>query len=139
MNGALALAPDAAIALGLASTAMPFARTQDEAVERWLRVLRSTGQAGAVLRALGVSEGALGISADGQRDSGEVDRREIPSDAVSQVAERAAALARERGARDVATTDLLLAVMSVYGTDFDRALRAHGTDRDNLLARLAAA
>ena len=29
-----------------------------------------------------------------------------------------------------------MAVMHVYGEDFDRVLRAHGTDRDEVLARL---
>jgi hypothetical protein len=132
------LAPDAAIVLGIASTAMPFARTPEEAVERWLRVLRSTGQAGSVLQALGVSEGPIEASAPRQDGSVDVDRREVQSDPVAQVAERAARIARERGAGSVATTDLLLAVMSVYGTDFDCVLRAHGTARDDLLARLAA-
>jgi hypothetical protein len=184
MSRAPALAPDAAIVLGIASTAMPFARTREEAVERWLRVLRSTGKAGAVLRALGVSEGAVEISEEalgagegsiegsegaagagedsiegsegaagvsegplhasgeaGDRQQGgsvDVDRREAPSDAVAQVAERAAQIALERRVSGIATTDLLMAVMCVYGPDFDRVLRAHGTDRDELIARLAA-
>ncbi len=184
MSPAPVLAPDAAIVLGIASTAMPFARTQEEAVERWLRVLRSTGRAGAVLRALGVSEGAVqaredvveaseaaieasegsaearedvveasedavGVSEAALQASGEVvdrpqgasmdfDCREAPSDVVAQVVERAAQIARERRAGGIATTDLLMAVMCVYGTDFDRVLRAHGTDRDELIARLAA-
>lgn len=137
MSGAPALAPDAAIVLGLASTAMPFARTPEEAVERWLRVLRSNGRAGLVLQSLGVSEGAVEVSG-GSGGSVEVDRGGAPSDAVAQVAERAAEIAHERSADGIATTDLLRAVMCVYGPDFDRVLRAHGTDRDDLLARLAA-
>jgi hypothetical protein len=31
-----------------------------------------------------------------------------------------------------------MAVMQVYGTIFERALRAHGTDADEVLERLAA-
>lgn len=138
MSPAPTLAPDAAIVLGLASTAMPFARTPGEAVERWLRVLRSNGQAGLVLQSLGVSEGATEVSESPGGGSADVDRREAPSDAVAQVAERAAQLARERSASGISTTDLLRAVMCVYGPDFDRVLRAHGTDRDELIARLAA-
>ena len=38
----------------------------------------------------------------------------------------------------VATTDVLLAVMDVYGESFDRVLLAHGTDRDEVIARLGA-
>ena len=56
MSSGPVLAPDAAIALGIASTAMPFARTPEEEVERWLRVLRLHGQVGITLQALGVSE-----------------------------------------------------------------------------------
>jgi ATP-dependent Clp protease ATP-binding subunit ClpA len=142
MSAVPVLAPDAAIVLGIASTAMPFARTREEEAERWLRVLRSNGQAGAVLQALGVSEGTLQApAAVGELDragSEGPDRHETPSDAVDQVAERAAQVARERGASGIATTDLLMAVMSVYGTDFDRVLRAHGTDRDELIERLSA-
>ena len=58
VNAGPALAPDAAIVLGIASTAMPFARTPGDAAERWLRVLRLHGEVGAALQALGVSEGS---------------------------------------------------------------------------------
>ncbi len=119
-----------------------------------------------MLQTLGVSEGPLDVSGDrgasadvgpgaGASDverrggassdldphevvSSDIGSREVPGDAVTLVAEQAAGIARERGAGDVATTDLLLAVMEVYGTDFDRVLRAHGTDRDDLIERLAA-
>jgi hypothetical protein len=136
MNALPALAPDAAIVLGIASTAMPFARNPEEAAERWLRVLRLNGEAGVVLQALGVSEGPLREPGeDGDREQADavgVDDR----DAVSQVTEQAVQVARERGARVVTTTDLLVAVMNVYGADFDRVLRAHGTDRDAVLEQL---
>ncbi len=46
--------------------------------------------------------------------------------------------AERRHAAGVATSDLLMAVMDVYGADFERVLRAHGTDRDEVLERLAA-
>ncbi len=52
--------------------------------------------------------------------------------------EHAARIAAERGAGGVSTADVLLAVMHVYGKVFERALRAHGTDTDEVLERLAA-
>jgi ATP-dependent Clp protease ATP-binding subunit ClpA len=142
MSAVPAVAPDAAIVLGIASTAMPFARTREEAAERWLRVLRLNGQAGAALQALGVGEGALQAHAEvgdcEQAGSPASDRRETPSDAVGQVVEHAAQIARERGASGITTADVLMAVMRVYGTDFDRVLRAHGVDRNELIERLEA-
>jgi hypothetical protein len=137
MSAAATLAPDAAIALGIAATAMPFARTRQDEAERWLRVLRLHGEAGIALQALGVSEGRLpGLSGSAGRTpaaAGDAEQR----DAVAQVSERALAIAARRGASGIGTIDLLLAVIEIYGEDFDRVLRAHGTDRDEVLARLA--
>ncbi len=133
---AATLAPDAAMAVGIAATAMPFARTPEDEAERWLRVLRLHGEAGAVLQALGVSEGPLHPVAGGAAaQSAPAAER----DAVARVSAEAAALAGRRGAGAVATTDLLLAVMHIYGETFDRVLRAHGTDRAEVEERLAAA
>jgi arginyl-tRNA synthetase len=138
MSAAPAIAPDAAIVLGIASTAMPFARTPEEAAERWLRVLRLNGEVGAVLQSLGVSEGPL------QPPGEDSDREQAGAagidhhDAVSHVTEHAVHIARERGATAVATTDVLMAVMRVYGADFDRVLQAHGTDRDEVIEQLGA-
>jgi hypothetical protein len=132
------LAPDAAIALGIASTAMPFARTPEAEVERWLRVLRLHGEVGIALQALGVSEEPLpGGSASPERK-----RAGAPDgdrDAVARVTEHAVRIAGERHARALATTDLLMAVMHVYGEHFDHVLQVHGTDRDEVLERLGAA
>jgi hypothetical protein len=129
------LAPDAAMALGLASTALPFARTPADEVERWLRVLRLHGEVGIALQALGVSEVPLTDADNAERrapgEDGVEDR-----DAVALVTERALRVAWERRARALATTDVLVAVMDVYGEDFDQVLQAHGTDRSELLARL---
>src|SRR6516162_3989543 len=50
------LAPDAELVLGIAATAIPFARTSDAEAERWLRVLRLHGEVGVALQGLGVSE-----------------------------------------------------------------------------------
>ncbi len=130
------LAPDAAMALGIASTAMPFARTPEAQAERWLRVLRLHGDAGAALQALGVSEEPLrAVDENGHAASGTNGAGAEP-DAVERIAVGATEIAVGRGAGGVATSDLLLAVMQVYGADFDRVLQAHGTDRDEVLERL---
>jgi hypothetical protein len=136
MSSPPTLAPDAAMVLGIASTALPFARTPDDEAERWLRVLRLHGRVGVALQALGVSEVSLTTeehqAAGIAQQSGGPQRR----DAVTRIAADAAGLASRRGAPGVATTDLLMAVMRVYGPSFDRVLRAHGTDRAEVLARL---
>ena len=135
MNAEPALAPDAAMALGIASTALPFARTPGDEVERWLRVLRLHGQVGIALQALGVSEEPLAAGAEhteGTRGSVATGERY----AVELVTEHAVRIAGERGARALATTDVLYAVIEVYGEDFDRVLEVHGTDREELLERL---
>jgi hypothetical protein len=128
--------------LGIASTAMPFARTPEAEVERWLRVLRMHGQAGIALQALGFSEEQL-VGSSEHSDSAHPDRAQADaptagadSDAVTRVTEAAVRAAAERGASMLTTADLLMAVMRVYAGDFDHALRVHGTDRDEVLERL---
>ncbi len=170
MSTTATLAPDAAMALGIAATAMPFARTPAGEAERWLRVLRLHGEAGIALQALGVSEGPFETE-DGDNyesapaTSGGAERHEnaptmsgagagrrherepeapasaagaADRDPVALVSEQAVEIAAQRGAGGVGTKDLLLAVMRIYGEEFDRVLRAHGTDRAEVLARLAA-
>jgi hypothetical protein len=132
-----ALAPDAAMVLGIASTAMPFAGSREEEAERWLRLLRLHGEVGIALQALGVSEMPLPQRADevpSERPLGAPDN----GDGVEAVTAHTVRIARERGASGVSTTDVLMAVMHVYGEDFDRVLLAHGTDRDEVLERLRA-
>jgi hypothetical protein len=145
------VAPDAAIVLGIASTAMPFACSPEAEAERWLRILRVHGEAGAALQALGVSEGRLqeqDRDADLERWTQSVrstDSRSTGSpvgerpDPVERVIEQAVKIAGRHGSPGVATTHLLLAVICVYGEDFDRVLRAHGTDRDEVVEWLGGA
>jgi hypothetical protein len=136
MSAQPTLAPDAAMVLGLASTAMPFARTPEAEAERWLRVLRMHGQVGIALQALGVSEMSLSEpDPDAERERRSSAGTGDP-DAVAHVVDHAALVAGERGASGVATSDLLMGVMHVYGEDFDRVLRTHGTDREELLEQL---
>jgi hypothetical protein len=130
---------DAAIALGIASTAMRFARTPEAQAERWLRVLRLHGEAGLALQALGVGEGRLrspaGSGALGKAAATRGDDRDV----VGEVIAYARRIAANRGATNLATRDVLLAVMQVYGVYFDRVLNAYGTDRRELTERLDAA
>jgi hypothetical protein len=138
MSSAPTLAPDAAMVLGIAATAIPFARTPEEEAERWLRILRLHGEVGAALQGLGVSEDSLRAhrEVDGERFS----QASNPEhrDVIALVTEAAVRVAIARGAAGVGTTDVLIGVMQVYGTVFERALRAHGTDADEVLERLAA-
>jgi hypothetical protein len=140
MNKKPMLAPDAAMVLGIAATAIPFARTPEEEVERWLRLLRLHGEVGAVLQALGVSEESLRAHSkepvDGERFAEAVNPEH--RDVIALVSEHAARVAVERGAAGITTIDVLMAVMEVYGTVFERALHAHGTDTSEVLQRLAA-
>jgi len=142
MNVRPVLAPDAELVLGIAATAIPFARTGDAEAERWLRVLRLHGEVGAALQGLGVSE--VPLASNGTSDHEHAGPPEAGAhnpgahDAVAHVTEQATHIASQRGATGVATTDVLIAVMQVYGEDFEQVLRTHGTDGDEVLQRLGA-
>ena len=127
---------NSAIVLGVASTAMAFASSPEAEAERWLRILRLHGRAGDALQALGVSEAPLEAA-----DAPAAATRPDPARAdglsvVSAVTDRAVQIAAGRGAQAVDTSHVLVAVMDVYGDDFDRVLRMHGTDRGEVLERL---
>lgn len=129
------LTADAALLLGIASTAMPFAQSDEDQVERWLRVLRRHGEAGVVLASLGLSEARLHEPQHEPDDEhADTDR----SDAVALVTVHAGRIASQRRAAKIATTDVLLAAMHVYGATFDRVLAAHGADIEQVAARVAA-
>jgi hypothetical protein len=139
------LSNDAAMVLGLAGTAMPFAGSREEEAERWLRVLRLHGDVSASLQALGIgeepiagephgdgaAERALDASTEGQHDAGE-------HEVVRNITERATNAAQQRGAPTVSTVDVLVGVMDFYGDAFDRVLQAYGTDRAEVLESVGA-
>jgi len=134
-RGTLPLTADAALLLGIASTAMPFAQSAEDQAERWLRALRNHGEAGAVLGSLGLSEAPTG------EPDAEADRTPATPgdpDAVATVTEHASRIARERKAPKLATTHVLLAVVHVYGPTFYRVLAGHGVDPAELRARVTA-
>lgn len=122
--------------LGIASTAMPFARTPEAEAERWLRILRLHGEVGIALQALGVSEGSLQVQSEDTNRARTAPASVDDRDVVAQITQDALHIASWRGAAGVATTDVLMAVMHFYGADFDRVLRAHGTDRNEVIERL---
>jgi hypothetical protein len=136
MNAQPVLAPDAELVLGIAATAIPFARTSDAEAERWLRVLRLHGEVGVALQGLGVSEVPLAAPGVDSEHGHPGLPHEGTHDAVAHVTEQATRIASRRGATGVATADVLMAVMNVYGEDFERVLWTHGTDRDEVLERL---
>jgi hypothetical protein len=116
---------------------MPFARTTEAEAERWLWVLRIHGDSGVALQALGVGEASLEPPDDGAAQRRPDPGEDAEQGAIGRVTEHAVRLASQRGSDTVETTDVLVAVMDVYGEDFNRVLRAHGTDRDEVLERLA--
>jgi anti-anti-sigma factor len=125
---------DAALMLGIASTAMPFARSADDQAERWLRALRNHGESGALLASLGLTETAL--DEPEHDDHTESSERGDP-DAVTTVTREASRIAIERGAPKLGTLDVLMAVTQVYGPTFYRVLAAHSVDPAELTAHMA--
>jgi hypothetical protein len=135
------LSEDAVTVIGLAGTAVAFATSNDEEVERWFRALGRYGEAGILLQALGVAEESAEETTQGRSPSEHQapDGRSRPADVEARVATVltcAAEFAAQREAPAIGTVELLLAVMRVYGPDFDRALELRGSDRVELLERL---
>ncbi len=130
------LTADAAFVLALAHHALAFADSTTAEAERWLRIMRVYGQAGATLQALGVGEAPLDDGA--ARTLVPLPRRprRDPRDAVRLVERRACALAVFRQADVVSTVDLMFALGEVYGDAFDRELRIRGASWQELVERL---
>jgi hypothetical protein len=128
------LSQDAAIVLGLARTAVPFAASREDEAERWVRVMRLHGQVGRAMQALGLSEAPLespaaphAVRLGQRRDGGAV---------VEQVEGRAKELAAERRAQLVSTVDIFFALLDLYSYSFERALYSRGTTRLELIQEL---
>ncbi len=125
------LSREVVIALELAETTIPYARSPQAEAERWLRILRRLERTGEALGALGVPDGPLESPAEA-RMAYESD----PVFSVQEVAERAEMYARARGGRVVGTIDLLFGVLGTYGKDFSKALYRCGVARELLLDHL---
>jgi hypothetical protein len=126
------LSREVVIALELAETTIPYARSRQGEAERWLRILRRLERTGDALAALGVPDGPLESAAEA-RMGGYANE---PTVSVAEVAERAEMYSRARGGRVVGTIDLLFAVLGTYGKDFSKALYRCGVARELLLEHL---
>ena len=127
------LSQDAALVLALAGTAVPFAHSAEDEVERWLRALRMHGQVGAALQALGVGEGSLITGSDPAENHG---TRAFGTGVVDEIARLAGGFAIARKSDTLGTVDVLFAVLQVYDRLLDRALYARGTSREELFEQL---
>lgn len=125
------LSREVIIALELAETTVPFARSRQGEAERWLRVLRRLERTGEALGALGVPDGPLESPAEARMGF-----EHEPEVAIDDVQERAEMYARARGGNLVGTIDLLFGVLGTYGKDFSKALYRCGAPRELLLDRL---
>jgi hypothetical protein len=123
----------AKMAVGLAATALPFARSHTEEAERWLRILRVNGGVGNAMQALGVSEHAL------VADAGQTAAEPCRPDALAAVIDSASASARERDGDAITTEDLFVGVAVTYGAAFEHALAIRGTSSAEVLERVARA
>jgi hypothetical protein len=129
------LSEDAAVVLGLAGTAMPFADSTESQVEHWVRILRMHGEVGEAMQAVGVGEQVLDPEA--MRLSRAGARVTLAADhVVDLVSAHAVKRASRRKAELVSTPDVLYAVMHLYGELFEDALRARGVTGGELLERL---
>ena len=131
------LSQDAALVVALAGTAIPFAHSAEDEAERWLRAMRLHGQVGSILQALGVGEAPLMTGSEHEHVEGQATPNMGP-DVLEHVTECATKFALAREAEQVGTEDILLAVLDVYDSLFDRALYLRGTSREELVERLTA-
>jgi anti-anti-sigma factor len=127
------LCPDAAIVLGLAAAALPFAESSADELRRWVRILSVHGEAGRALQRVGLANTDAAIELPVTPGGADADAPPAHADSVTRVSEAAAAIASDREAVTVSTVDLLLAVMLVYGDAFDQELRVHGTNSIELI------
>ncbi len=128
------LSGDAALVVGLAATAMPFAHTAEDQAESWLRTLRLHGHVGKALAVLGMSEHQLVARAIPPSLS--VGTAVPEGDAAERVARSAAEFTVARGGQTTGTGDLLFALFDVYGRTMDRALFMHGLTRSQVFEAL---
>jgi len=101
----LPLSPDAALVLGLAQTALPFAESYADEARCWQRILLPADDAAEIDDRLQVEAPAPDATGYGPR--------------LDRVLAHAAHMARDRGASAIRSGDLLRGVVSVYGDAFE--------------------
>jgi hypothetical protein len=121
----------ARMTIGLAATALPFARSHSEQAERWLRILRVNGAAGNAMQAIGLPEHPL------IGDTPPIAPEPCLPDALAIVIEKATRNARERDADTITTEDVFIGVATTYGPAFDQALAVRGTTAAEILERMS--
>ena len=128
------LSGDAALVVGLAATAMPFAHTAEDQAESWLRTLRLHGDVGSALASLGMSEEQLVARA---LPASECVGTAVPEgDVIERVVRSAMEFTIARGGQRTGTGDLLFALFDTYGRTLDRALFMHGITRSQVFDAL---
>jgi anti-sigma B factor antagonist len=110
----LPLSRDAALALGLAGTALPFSASREDEAERWARIFLAHGNPPAPTVDVPLTPAAPERSDDTQNER------------LERVLTHAADIARQRGASAIRTGDVLRGVLTVYGAAFERAMQGHG-------------
>ena len=121
----LPLSPDAALVLGLASTALPFADSYAAEARCWQRILLPDGGSGAA------HQERLWSEPDEQPPASVVfeeagDGEGGPKERLDRVLAYAARMALERGATAIRTGDLLRGVVHTYGSLFDLGVDSYG-------------
>lgn len=127
------LSRDAAIVVGLAGTALAFANSTDDEVERWLRPLRLYGDAAGALQRLAIGEAPLTEAKSSIQQVSDCP----PDETVDRIVLAASEVAADRGCAWIGTLDLLIAVMRHYPAGFERALENRGSDRAELVEHLS--
>jgi hypothetical protein len=130
------LTADAAMLLGIAATAMPFARSTGAQAERWLRILSRHGDAGGVLASLGIGDDRLEPFTEPADEHGQRLAQAFPGDPVATVTRCAQLVAHRLGASRIRPSDLLRAVITIYGSQFEHALMRRGVETKDVLERL---
>jgi hypothetical protein len=120
---------EASAVMALAEFTIPYATGRADEAGRWLRLLRREGAVGRTLGDLGFPETE---PADRAEPSA---ARDLES--LGAVRDKAMLLAHHRQAKSLTTTDLLFAVLAMYGGLADRALYVYGITRADLLDRLS--
>jgi anti-sigma B factor antagonist len=128
------LGPDAAIVVGLAAAALPFAESFLDELRRWVRILSVHGEAARALQRVGLTD--VSIEWPPVTGVADADGPQKHRDSVVRVTKAATAIAADREADRVSTVDLLLAVMTAYDDAFDHELREHGSTAVELIEGL---